>query len=520
MEVSDRWAAFTMPGSLRRAKTAIVGSGTMANDPLESLRGELADYELLLNSLGSACTTIQTAMTLFLSAPEALFEPLQRFFGEDNPSRVTINRFCATLSDFATGVRGAEAQLEAMRNILQEAHQKNSAARDAFEIRDKAWLALAHYENKVGRLHQQVMRNAGSGRLGDKLGRNELKKVESEQAFQNAQAEASKAVNTTLSGRHIQTSQACAKLCHYYVSSFGSSERASRELGDIAYQLVAPNATEAMARRAQELASQATEKAANFAGGLRDRFGNPGQSLSNKFGSLRDDSGSGGMPDASSQNRGADPCASGSYRLGGAASSGCRFEGENPFAEENHDEPAPQGAPRGLSPRLQSGGAGGATGTTNRPSTPVSVPTKVLGATPPQGAGWNDGGCAGGGFSGGGKGDGGGFGAWPSAGSATQSWPHTAVPQEQQPQGWPSQGSCGGAHGPAAGNSPWGAPASGGAAPGHDRTSQFSGSRPQSASYVHASDPWATGVAATHPKGSATPPPGGSAPWPSRTPWA
>jgi len=342
------------------------------------------------------------------------------------------------------------------------------------------------------------MRNAASHRLSDKLNRNESKKNDSEQGFQNAQAEASRAVNATLSLRYQQISQALSKLCYYYKAIFQASERVNRELGDVAQQLVAPSATEAMARKAQELASQATERAANFAGSLRERFGGAGQSLNNKFGSLNDESG--GSPDAGpnpfDEARGADN--PGGYRPGGATSSS--------------NEPPPQ---QTRSPRQQNTiGYGGTSG----PSTPSGLPTRVLGsATPPQGSD-----VAFGGFGGKGAGDGG-FAAWNSGGSWPSQDPNPQFQQNQQPQqpiSWthtPVSQSV--FSGNSAGASPWGAPTSSGTA--HDRTAQFSGAaRPQSASAIPASDPWAAASATTHTKGSATPPVGGGAPWQSRTPWA
>ncbi|CAK9022983.1 Uncharacterized protein SCF082_LOCUS16012 [Durusdinium trenchii] len=64
--MAERWQTFSLPGAIRRAKTAMTGPSKMPSDPLEEQRAELLEMDRLISSL-SACVAAlepQSALTI------------------------------------------------------------------------------------------------------------------------------------------------------------------------------------------------------------------------------------------------------------------------------------------------------------------------------------------------------------------------------------------------------------------------------------------------------------------------
>ncbi|CAK9022916.1 unnamed protein product [Durusdinium trenchii] len=117
--MAERWQTFSLPGAIRRAKTAMTGPSKMPSDPLEEQRAELLEMDRLISSLSACAKTVACAVDMLASAPVPLFDPLTRFYGQDMPGSPAIDKLCTQLNDFANKSKDSESGLDLLQARLQ-----------------------------------------------------------------------------------------------------------------------------------------------------------------------------------------------------------------------------------------------------------------------------------------------------------------------------------------------------------------------------------------------------------------
>eukprot|EP00913_Durusdinium_trenchii_P017057 g16041.t1 len=141
--MAERWQTFSLPGAIRRAKTAMTGPSKMPSDPLEEQRAELLEMDRLISSLSACAKTVACAVDMLASAPVPLFDPLTRFYGTDMPGSPAIDKLCTQLNDFANKSKDSESGLDLLQARLQTLSERNKVAHQSFGARDVAWSSQA-----------------------------------------------------------------------------------------------------------------------------------------------------------------------------------------------------------------------------------------------------------------------------------------------------------------------------------------------------------------------------------------
>lgn len=266
----------SMPGTFRRVKTKCFGPSKMPNDPLQAQRDDLMAFDSLLASLNSTAKIVASAVNMLASAPLPLSEELAKFYPQDVPGASMVARMCAQMMDFANRAGQASMHIEQIHQLIGELSKQNASVREAFKARDLAWQTQAHYNNKVGGLHDQVSRvSAASPKVGDKLHRNLAKQLDSAQALDLQMSQTIDLANRALAPKWQRTSDVLTKLCRYYVMVFEASGVLSAELREVVQELCGPKTAEAMVQRGQELADKARARISStqFGRSVRDKLG-------------------------------------------------------------------------------------------------------------------------------------------------------------------------------------------------------------------------------------------------------
>mmetsp|Transcript_42897 Transcript_42897/g.93335 ORF Transcript_42897/g.93335 Transcript_42897/m.93335 type:complete len:389 (-) Transcript_42897:8-1174(-) len=270
--MSERWQTFSLPGAIRRAKTAMAGASKMPNDPLEEQRSELLEMDSLISSLSVCAKTVATAVDMLAAAPIPLFDPLSRFYGHGTPGSHAIERLCAQLNDFSSRSKDQESGLDLLQARLQTMSERNKAAHQSFGARDIAWSSQDHYVKKVEKLKEQIAKSGTSHALVQKLNRNEQKKHDSQQEFAHHTGETGRQVSEALENRWQEIGEVVAQLCQYYISIFQACSGLSHELHAVHQELTKPSTAEALLRRGKEMALQAKESTNQLVNSLRAKY--------------------------------------------------------------------------------------------------------------------------------------------------------------------------------------------------------------------------------------------------------
>eukprot|EP00933_Yihiella_yeosuensis_P076659 TRINITY_DN8652_c0_g1_i1.p1 TRINITY_DN8652_c0_g1~~TRINITY_DN8652_c0_g1_i1.p1 ORF type:complete len:478 (+),score=100.72 TRINITY_DN8652_c0_g1_i1:104-1537(+) len=273
--ISEKWATFSMPGSIRRAKTVMLGVGPMPNDPFEAHRNELDEYESLLCALGACSASLQSAVTMMSQAPRQLFDPLAQLYQRrDGASKAhSVARLCNALDHFSKTTREKEQQVSEIQEFVQSLRGRNAELKQLFHDRDSVWKTQDHYSKKTDGIREQIMKGGGGAtpKLAEKLHRNQEKLKEQNQEFSQITAEAGRQVEDVLRRRWQEVPQTLGKICQYYVAVFQASGQLLAEIKDVQVELN-PSAAQAMASMGQEMASQAKERMNSFADSLRTKL--------------------------------------------------------------------------------------------------------------------------------------------------------------------------------------------------------------------------------------------------------
>eukprot|EP00419_Tripos_fusus_P037336 CAMPEP_0172763204 /NCGR_PEP_ID=MMETSP1074-20121228/174886_1 /TAXON_ID=2916 /ORGANISM="Ceratium fusus, Strain PA161109" /LENGTH=401 /DNA_ID=CAMNT_0013597739 /DNA_START=74 /DNA_END=1279 /DNA_ORIENTATION=- len=245
----------------------VFGVAKMPNDPFESLRAELKEFDSMISSITACANGVQAGIDLLASAPIAMMDPLDRFFPDGSPSRDIMTRLCSQLRGFADHVRRGDREIQAVHQILQDMSAQNAHVHDEFKGRDQLFLTNHHYTTKVDRLQEQLSRNVQNTRLAEKHNRNVKKKSEHQAAFQDAMSEVSKKVNGVLEHKQSRIAEAVSKICEYYAVVFEAAARLVNDFAEVGKLLVLQSSSEDYMRKGQQLAAQAQQKLSSFASG-------------------------------------------------------------------------------------------------------------------------------------------------------------------------------------------------------------------------------------------------------------
>eukprot|EP00929_Paragymnodinium_shiwhaense_P074563 TRINITY_DN38169_c0_g1_i1.p1 TRINITY_DN38169_c0_g1~~TRINITY_DN38169_c0_g1_i1.p1 ORF type:complete len:722 (-),score=152.00 TRINITY_DN38169_c0_g1_i1:83-2248(-) len=288
----------SMPSTLWRAKTKIMGPGRIPNDPLEPIRAEITEYESILNLYGNVSTAVQTAVESLTMAPKGMLEPLQKFYAPDPTGSLHAKRFSDHVTSFESRVKDSNAQLEQLRHMLQDAHRINEDVKKSFLARDKAWETERHYQSKLDGVRATVQKQGSANdKLMEKLQRNEEKHRESEASFADATDVTAKMAQGVLAKRFQKCGEMLAKLCKYYADAFDGADVLVKEMSDLHKNLREPTAVEAMAQRGHELASAAKGRVTGWMSGVREKLGGGGGPSPTSIRSMSEDDDISGFPE-------------------------------------------------------------------------------------------------------------------------------------------------------------------------------------------------------------------------------
>lgn len=352
----------------------------MANDPLEPMRDELSELTDLMNTIETCGRTMQAAVEMMNSAPKIMLDKMQTFYPQDGPYGPLVLRFTALQGQLAQRLDSGKAHIQAMHSIIQRMFEQSNSISQSFKQRDEAYLSSSHYDKKVENLRQSMLRSSGNQRLVEKCSRNEQKRIDSLQAFQQISDETEKSASAILSRKLQDTGEAVGHICRYLSNFFDGAERVANELNNVADGFARPSSPEEMMRRGREYAaqaaSQARERMSGFASSARDRLSEAGQAANSKWQSAS----SGGRTPESGTREPAwgggqqSPGGSGGWPgFGGAWPSGSA--GGNGYASGG---PGGSTSPWGTTPpQMSASGAPGQAGKGGGPPSPWGPPQPV-----------------------------------------------------------------------------------------------------------------------------------------------
>lgn len=261
--MSERVSTMSMPGSFRRAKAKFTGHRQMDNDPLGPLRLEVTDLAEMMTMIETCGRTMQASIELLNTAPKMMLEKMRTFFPQDAPYGQLVMRFSSLEGQLGQRLESGQAHIEALHSLAATIREKTTTMAQEFKRRDEAYEASSHYDKKVDSL-RSVLMQSGSGRLSEKVNRNEQKRCEAAQALQQISDETERSASAILARKLRDTGEAVAHVCRYYSSMFNAADGISKELSSLAEAFAHPSSAEDMLRKGREYASQAAERGKEF----------------------------------------------------------------------------------------------------------------------------------------------------------------------------------------------------------------------------------------------------------------
>lgn len=313
---------------------------------MEPVRCEINELTDLVSAIQMCGRTMQAATEMLHSAPKIMLEKMQSFYPRDGAYYQLVSRFLVAQGQLGQRLESSQAHLQAMNALIGKMLETNYAINQTFTQRDQAYSDSAHYDKKVEQLRSVLLRSSGNMKLHDKVSRNEQKRFDHQQAFQQISDETQKSASVILSRKLQETGEAVAHLCRFYSGAFDGAAHVAEELASLAQGFSRPSTAEEVMRRGRDYATQAAdrgrefmsqatsgegmqqakEKMSGFASSTKERFSNIGSSTSSTWqsnfggggartGSARGQGqgtdGSGDMPPTSQGNWGQTPPQSG-----------------------------------------------------------------------------------------------------------------------------------------------------------------------------------------------------------------
>jgi hypothetical protein len=284
-----------------------MGPQAMTNDPLESCRSEIGEYDSLLACLGSCAQTIQVAIEMLANAPDPMSESLRKNFpkGSDQSGEL-VARLIEATSLFSARSQAGQRHIQGMIEQIQEARQVNASLREEFVERDKNWETNQHYEGKVQSIREQASRKGSvSQKMAEKMSRNQQKQQSAEQAFHATMAKTAKDASEVLEAKWSNVGQVLGKLCRYYVSVFDGTlpltYRWSVQMAcNVYFEEFTANCSQDQewVMKAQALGQKAKDRMTGFAGSAREKFESAKGSLGSPLWGVSSGGGSGSSTSA------------------------------------------------------------------------------------------------------------------------------------------------------------------------------------------------------------------------------
>jgi len=211
--------------ALRQARRKIMKNGDCGAPVLPGCdRGEVEDFDAFLRAVEWCGERLVAAFALLKCAPGPLLECLKRQgMQQCLDQEPMFKRFLAEVTDCSSRLSEGEQHVKAMRKLAEDLRTSVEKARDAFPIRDAAWVAKNHYDAKVERLRAHPARTGPSFVIEAQVSRNRLKQVATNTKFQDATATIRKEAGNLLAARQTNTAALLVKLCQCHAVAFGSA---------------------------------------------------------------------------------------------------------------------------------------------------------------------------------------------------------------------------------------------------------------------------------------------------------